>query len=156
MKKGISPKICILCVRVKINQRSFEPFCVWILRIYLRVIRCHYLTNGDVTVFVLSSWLRQDNNHDATIAVVPASLMSAVGGRQQLCTLVFPSINARTCGSAGRLRNIDRLHATSCSRHIPPPLLDSGSRLTFNTVIRQSLIRSVTLLRQQTDSDVTS
>ena len=29
--KGISPKICILCVRVKINKRSFEPFCVWIL-----------------------------------------------------------------------------------------------------------------------------
>ena len=28
--KGISPKICILCVRVKINKRSFEPFCVWI------------------------------------------------------------------------------------------------------------------------------
>ena len=25
--KGISPKICILCVRVKINKRSFEPFC---------------------------------------------------------------------------------------------------------------------------------
>ena len=29
--KGISPKIYILCVRVKINKRSFEPFCVWIL-----------------------------------------------------------------------------------------------------------------------------
>ena len=29
--KEISPKICILCVRVKINKRSFEPFCVWIL-----------------------------------------------------------------------------------------------------------------------------
>ena len=26
--KGISPKICILCVRAKINKRSFEPFCV--------------------------------------------------------------------------------------------------------------------------------
>ena len=26
--KGISPKICILSVRVKINKRSFEPFCV--------------------------------------------------------------------------------------------------------------------------------
>ena len=22
--------MCILCVRVKINKRSFEPFCVWI------------------------------------------------------------------------------------------------------------------------------
>ena len=29
--KEISPKICILCVRVKINKRSFEPFSVWIL-----------------------------------------------------------------------------------------------------------------------------
>ena len=29
--KGIFPKICILCVRVKINKRSFELFCVWIL-----------------------------------------------------------------------------------------------------------------------------
>ena len=28
---GISLKICILCVRVKIPQRSFEPFCVWFL-----------------------------------------------------------------------------------------------------------------------------
>ena len=28
--KGISPKICILCVRFKINKRSFEAFCVWI------------------------------------------------------------------------------------------------------------------------------
>ena len=26
--KGISPKMCILCVRVKINKRSFEAFCV--------------------------------------------------------------------------------------------------------------------------------
>ena len=31
LTKGISPKICILCVRVKINKRSFEPFRVWIL-----------------------------------------------------------------------------------------------------------------------------
>ena len=22
--------MCILCVRVKLNKRSFEPFCVWI------------------------------------------------------------------------------------------------------------------------------
>ena len=32
LTKGISPKMCILCVRVKINKRSFEPFCVWIYR----------------------------------------------------------------------------------------------------------------------------
>ena len=31
LTKRIFPKICILCVRVKINKRSFEPFCVWIL-----------------------------------------------------------------------------------------------------------------------------
>ena len=30
LPKGISPKICILCVCVKIYKRSFEPFCVWI------------------------------------------------------------------------------------------------------------------------------
>ena len=29
--KRISPKMCIPCVRVKINKRSFKPFCVWIL-----------------------------------------------------------------------------------------------------------------------------
>ena len=29
--KGISPKMCILCVCVKINKRSFEPFCVLML-----------------------------------------------------------------------------------------------------------------------------
>ena len=34
MTKGISPKMCILCVRVKITKRSFEPFCVWILPLY--------------------------------------------------------------------------------------------------------------------------
>ena len=28
--KEISLKMCILCVRVKINKRSFEPFCVWV------------------------------------------------------------------------------------------------------------------------------
>ena len=28
--KGISPKICIVRVRVKSYKRSFEPFCVWI------------------------------------------------------------------------------------------------------------------------------
>ena len=30
LTKGISPKICILCVRVKINKRLFGPVCVWI------------------------------------------------------------------------------------------------------------------------------
>ena len=35
--KGISPKICILCVCVKINKRSFEPFCVWMLFSWPRV-----------------------------------------------------------------------------------------------------------------------
>jgi len=35
LTKWISPKICILCVSVKINKRSFESFCVWI----------HYLRN---------------------------------------------------------------------------------------------------------------
>ena len=33
LTKGISPKMCILCVCVQINKRSFEPFCVWILSI---------------------------------------------------------------------------------------------------------------------------
>ena len=36
--KRISPKICILCVRVKINKRSFEPFCVWISQVPLCVL----------------------------------------------------------------------------------------------------------------------
>ena len=31
LTKGISPKICILYVRVKINKSSFEPFCDRIL-----------------------------------------------------------------------------------------------------------------------------
>ena len=30
LDKGVFPENCILCVRVKINNRSFEPFCVWI------------------------------------------------------------------------------------------------------------------------------
>ena len=28
---GVWKIVGILCVRVKINKRSFEPFCVWIL-----------------------------------------------------------------------------------------------------------------------------
>ena len=28
--KGDFPKMCVLCVRVKRNKCSFEPFCVWI------------------------------------------------------------------------------------------------------------------------------
>ena len=31
LDKGFCPKMCILCVRLKINKRSFEPFRVWIL-----------------------------------------------------------------------------------------------------------------------------
>ena len=31
LTKGISPKICILYVQVKINKSSFEPFCDRIL-----------------------------------------------------------------------------------------------------------------------------
>ena len=30
MTEGISLKMCILCVCVKINKHLFEPFCVWI------------------------------------------------------------------------------------------------------------------------------
>ena len=37
--KGISPKMCILCVRVRINKRSSEPFCVRILGKELNL--CH-------------------------------------------------------------------------------------------------------------------
>jgi len=29
--KAISTKLCVLCVRIKINNRSFEPFCVRIV-----------------------------------------------------------------------------------------------------------------------------
>ena len=34
LTKGISLKICILCVCVIINKHSFEPFCVWICYYY--------------------------------------------------------------------------------------------------------------------------
>ena len=37
--KGISPNICLLCVRVKINKRSFEPFCVWIFNFHVFIPR---------------------------------------------------------------------------------------------------------------------
>ena len=29
-RRGFASKICVLCVRVIINERSFEPFSVWI------------------------------------------------------------------------------------------------------------------------------
>ena len=50
--------------------------------------RCYYLTNGDVTAFVLSSKLRQGNNN-ATDAAIFSSLVSAVQ-RRQLPTVAFP------------------------------------------------------------------
>ena len=37
MTRGISPKICILCVCVIINKCSIEPFCVWSLYDYTYV-----------------------------------------------------------------------------------------------------------------------
>ena len=45
---GISPKMCILCVRVKISKCSFEPFCVWI-----------YCNCSCIVVFVPSLFLTQ-------------------------------------------------------------------------------------------------
>ena len=47
LTKGISPKICILCVRVIISKRSFEPFCVWILFRTLEVILFQILACSD-------------------------------------------------------------------------------------------------------------
>ena len=37
LTKGISQKICILCVGVKINKCSFESFCVWIFFSFLYI-----------------------------------------------------------------------------------------------------------------------
>jgi len=51
--KGISPKMCILCVHVKINKRLFEPFCVWILlSISLRFTSIIYFLNIILLSFV--------------------------------------------------------------------------------------------------------
>ena len=50
--KGISPKMCILCVRVKINKRLFEPFCVWILlSISLRFTSVIYFFKHNTALF---------------------------------------------------------------------------------------------------------
>ena len=38
LTKGISPKICILCVRVIINKRSFEPFLCLDLLFFLLLL----------------------------------------------------------------------------------------------------------------------
>ena len=39
LTKGISPDICLLCVCVKINKRSFEPVCVWIFNFHVFIPR---------------------------------------------------------------------------------------------------------------------
>ena len=43
--KGISPKLCILRVRVEINKRSFEPFCVWICGVELGLVASGLMTD---------------------------------------------------------------------------------------------------------------
>ena len=50
--KGIPPKMCILCVPVKINKRSFEPFCVGLclsvsvcVPVFIVTDRVSYLSN---------------------------------------------------------------------------------------------------------------
>ena len=53
--KGISPKMCIQCVRVKINKRSFEPFCVWILTTneFLFIKKTQFTTSGSKQLYSL-------------------------------------------------------------------------------------------------------
>ena len=53
LAKGISPKMCILCVRIKINKRSFEIFCVWILM--LTVVLSELFAGDVVTLIVLGT-----------------------------------------------------------------------------------------------------
>ena len=43
--------ICILCVRVTINKRSFEPFCVWIL--FQSAKRCHPNLDLSLSIHVM-------------------------------------------------------------------------------------------------------
>ena len=69
--KGISPKMCILCVRVKINKRSFEPFCVWTL--HERKKTSHKLLKvlpGQARQTVIS--LSQMDTRAPTITQIPA------------------------------------------------------------------------------------
>ena len=41
---------------------------------------CHYLMNGNMTAFILSSELQQDNNNNAASAAVSLLLVSAIQG----------------------------------------------------------------------------
>ena len=43
--------ICILCVRVTINKRSFEPFCVWVL--FQSAKRCHPNLDLSLSIYVM-------------------------------------------------------------------------------------------------------
>ena len=59
MRKRISPKICILSVRVKINKRSFEPFCVWIFQ-NENIRQLYVLNKKELNFCVRSTPLRED------------------------------------------------------------------------------------------------
>ena len=53
LHKGISPKICILCVRVKINKRSFEPFCVRVVSFTIvSLSMCKILPHLDLSIMI--------------------------------------------------------------------------------------------------------
>ena len=47
-QRGFPRNVCILCVRVKINKRSFELFCVWILLCMTNIARYHRAANVSV------------------------------------------------------------------------------------------------------------
>ena len=73
--KGISPKIYILCARVKINKHSFKPFCVWIL---FQIFIC--TTNNSTSQICVKQKL--------LITIKPPSITSTNHG--VVCGAAFP------------------------------------------------------------------
>ena len=64
LTKGVSLKICRLCVRVKINKLSFNPFCVWISSVSM----CNALSQNIVSQLVVT---------EHTLGIVQLSLTAS-------------------------------------------------------------------------------
>ena len=73
--------------------------------------RCHYLTNGDVTAFALSSPLCQGNNN-ATNTAVSLLLVFAIQ-QQHFPIIVFLSVSTQASGIACCMTSV-WWHARSC------------------------------------------
>ena len=88
LTKGISPKICILCVRVKTNKRSFEPFCVKISVSGVKM-DTHTCTYTGVKLMWTDTRLRTQSSSTNTAAVMHCRMLCSAIQHRHPCQPSF-------------------------------------------------------------------